>query len=656
MAFTKYLQSKPWILIIILISISSFRPSPHYYHSPFHMPWAEAGLTKKQAAAHLLDRFTFGAHKEDPDRLAKMGLEEWFLAQLKGNLPNEELDKRLAQYDALALSNEQVLSIFPRPARLFKEAVEAGFLKKDEFLPDKKSPETRQAIKAYMDSKNYRPQQELFRQFINQKILRAAYSNNQLQEILTDFWFNHFNVSLTKNECAPYIPSFERDVIRPNATGKFFNLLLATARSPAMLLYLDNFSSMGQNEQMLEQKRMAEERMHRKIGSLDPESPLAKQLQKREDRLKNEGLNENYAREIMELHTMGVDGGYTQNDVTEAARVLTGWTIFPANQEGPGRVIRKMFDQSGEDRLTAKGFLHDGDFLFAMNRHDTKEKTVLGKTFRQGGGYEEGVALIRLLADHQSTATFICKKLAVRFVCDEPPSALIVRMAKTFRTSDGDIQEVLKTMVASPEFWAKGSVREKTRSPFELAIASIRILNADVKAPFMIYNYIKKMGQNLYHYQAPTGFPDKGSYWINAGSLISRMNFGMDMAAQKIPGVHLDLAALNDHHEPESSEDALKTYAYLILPGRDMEPTLNRLKPLVMDPSIQQKINDAAASSPVQENIQIVDDMFEEEVTEKKKHRPAAPVTEDQQIMQDENKLLAQVVGIIIGSPEFQRK
>lgn len=646
---------RPTLAIIALTALvlSAFvEPSGTPIDRSFRMPYREAGLTDRQAAAHLLSRFSFGPRPTDIDQAVNMGLENWFIAQLEGRIPDPELAGRLSSYDALNKTNAEVLAQFPRPARLYEEALQAGYIKSGMDPQDKRSPEVRQGIREYMKAKGYRPQQELFRQFIAQKIIRAAYARNQLHEVLTDFWFNHFNVSLTKNECAPYVPAYERDVIRPHVTGKFKDMLLATAQSPAMLFYLDNFSSMGDNDQMRMQRARMEERIERKMAEEKGSAAEAK-LAERKARLQSQGLNENYAREIMELHTLGVDGGYTQQDVTEAARVLTGWTIFPANEEGPGKQIRKMIDQVGEDRLARAGFVHKGDFLFAISRHDNKEKTVLGHHFPAGHGYDEGLELIDMLSRHHSTAMFICRKIAVRFVNDAPPASLIQKMADVYEHRDGDIAEVLKAMVSSPEFWSASARGEKTRSPFELAIGAVRALNAEVKAPYPLYTYISKMGQKVYYYQAPTGFPDKGAYWINAGSLLNRMNFGMDLAAQRIPGVTCNLSALNMDHEPESAAAALDTYAGLLLPERDLAPTLKRLTPLVNDPSVQQKIQEAAPVTRDDTNAEDDDRMDESgpltAVAAKRKERGLT-------LLPGRSDMLSQVVGILIGSPEFQRR
>lgn len=530
------------------------------------MPWRQAGLTEKQAAAHLLSRFTYGATPGEVDEVARMGLEKWFERQLKADLPEDSLEAQLAPFDALKLSNEQIAATYPKNGQVIRMAVRDGIIDKDSVKADRKA--YRNLIRDYMDKKGFKPENELFRQLYSQKILRAAYAQNQLREVMTDFWFNHFNVSITKNDCAQFIPVYERDVIRPGALGHFGDLLKATAQSPAMLYYLDNFSSSGPMDEMRPMARVAR---------------------------KAQGLNENYARELMELHTMGVDGGYTQQDVTQAARVLTGWTV------------------------------RESGYLFTPRRHDRGEKTVLGKHFGPNGGEEEGLQLLDMLAHHPSTAHFICRKIAIRFVNDDPPAALVDRMARTFTDKNGDIRQVLLTMVYSPEFWSSRAIREKTKSPFELAIGAVRSLHARIAQPMQLYNWITRMGEKMYCYQAPTGFPDKGQYWINTGSLLSRMNFGLALATGRIPGLSFDLAALNDNHEPESSQAALVTYSHLIMPERDLDLTIKRLTPMLNDPNLPEKVSAADGEKDMDSN-------------------------------KADAASLSQVVGVIIGSPEFQRR
>lgn len=630
-------------VFVVILSIAIFILLPSYSVNTsiaFKMPWKQAGLTERQAAAHLLSRFTFGTKQGEIDEVVKKGLENWFQEQLDGDKVDIFLQNKLKSYEALTVSNQQVLDSFLRFATIQKKAIAEGFINKDSLeQQDKKVLQDK--INEYMKMKGYREISELYRQFIIQKILSAVYSENQLYQVLTEFWFNHFNVSVDK--VGQFIPAYERDVIRPNIIGKFEDLLLATAQSPAMLLYLDNFNSSGINDQFDK----------RNIKLVDNVS-----------RKSTQGLNENYAREIMELHTLGVDGGYTQADVTEAARVLTGCTVYPLEGLEAAKLGRRAIANIDEENFSKLGFVHRGDFLFAINRHDNGSKKVLNKMFPAGGGYEESVALIHLLSHHPSTAKFISKKLAVRFVSDNPPQSLIDKMASAFVKSDGDIKQVLITMVSSPEFWSKAALREKTKSPFELAISTVRALNAKVEQPFLLYQWVSKMGQQLYYYQAPTGFPDKGQYWINTGSLLNRMKFGLAFASQKIPGVSFDLTMLNNNHEPASAVEALSVYSKIMMPERDVEATVKRLQPLINDPSLLQKVEDAAEKKNVnsENKINMNDDneMMGKTISEGKLARQMLRKKNNKEIavpaVAGNSSMLAQVVGIIIGSPEFQRR
>ena len=560
----------------------------------YRFPWHRAGLTERQAAAHLISRFTYGATPGQVDAVVHMGLESWFAKQLVGLLPDDSLEARLKGYDALELSNEDVANMYPRNGQVVKMAIQDGVINKDSVKPDRK--EYRDMLQAYMAQKGLKQEQDLFRQMFCQKVLRAAYSENQLREVMTDFWFNHFNVSITKNDCSEFIPAYERDVVRPNALGRFNELLLKTAKSPAMLYYLDNFQSSGPPK----------------------------------------GLNENYAREVMELHTLGVDGGYTQQDVTEAARVLTGWGVYPIGQFARGGGGAVQLAKFTDAQIAQRGFVHEGDFFFNSNRHDKGEKTVLGQVFPAGGGYEEGVTLLGLLAHHPATARFVCRKIAVRFVSDEPPASLVEKMAKTFLEKNGDIRQVLLTMVEAPEFWSPAALREKTKSPFELAIGAVRALNGNIQQPMPLFNWVTRMGEKKYYYQAPTGFPDRGTYWINTGSLLNRMNFGLALAAGRVGGVQIDLLALNSGHEPESALAALDIYGKILLPERDLAATEKRLTPLLTDPGLAQRVNAAAAGDG---GVGA---------------RPVDGAAMARRV--DDHGMLAQAVGIIIGSPEFQRR
>ncbi|MBS1490686.1 MAG: DUF1800 domain-containing protein [Bacteroidetes bacterium] len=633
------------IVTLFFLVGSSFAP---IRSAKSKFPYQQAGLTERQAAAHLISRFTFGATPNQVDEVVSMGLEKWFDRQLNGEEDDAEVINRLKGYNALALSNAQVVVQFPRGPLLQKMALADGYLTKDS-LAQLDKPSIKEKLKEYRKQKGLREEKELYTQFIGQKIIRATYGRNQLHEVLTDFWFNHFNVSLTKGQCAQFIPAYERDVIRPHVTGHFYDLLIATAQSPAMLMYLDNAASMGEAENIdMTSSTPVRTRITRR-GRIIQRMPLPNRPTQPKKKTA-QGLNENYAREIMELHTLGVEGGYTQQDVTEAARILTGWTVYPM-KDGNFEGLRKKLDETGENRLANNGFVHEGDFLFAANRHDSKEKNVLSRKFVAGGEYKEGVELLKMLAAHPSTAKFISKKIAVRFVSDNPPQSLIDKMADTFIKQHGDIKKVLLAMVNAPEFWHTEVLRSKTKSPFEYAISTVRALNAEVTEPTSLNQWITRMGQQLYSYAAPTGFPDRGQYWINTGALLTRMNFGLAVTSQRLKGVKIDLNGLNHQHEPESAEAALPVYAQLILPERDLESTLKRLMPLVTNRDVINKVEIAARqknSGGYSDTLSHAEPRGQKTMAKKR--------WQDAPSQFNNSPMLAQVVGIIIGSPEFQRR
>jgi uncharacterized protein (DUF1800 family) len=631
-AAVKYLLITATV-VATLVLFSFFSSKKNEVKQFYHFPYKQAGLTERQAAAHLLSRFTYGATPHQVEEVVSIGLEKWFERQLSGSLADDTLNRLLSQYEALRMSNSEIVKTYQPAGQALRMAIREGMINKDSVNKGDKEMYRKQLL-VYMQNKGLKSMQELIHQFINQKIIRVVYSNNQLQEVLTEFWFNHFNVSFAKRQCAQFIPSYERDVIRPNALADFESLLIATAKSPAMLTYLDNFISTGANS--------------RQAGRSKGTSLQDSAGQKKVNQIKRaKGLNENYAREVMELHTLGVDGGYTQQDVTEAARVLTGWTIYPMRDGGD----KKMMKQAEEKK--PKGFVFDGDFLFTPNRHDDGKKIVLGRHFKAGGGYEEGVQLLKTLAHHPSTAEFISRKVATRFVQDNPPQSLVNKMAETFKQKGGDIKRLLIAMVTSSEFWEDSAFRAKTKSPFELAISAVRALGANVDQPYALFNWIDRMGQKMYYYQAPTGFPDQGQYWINSSSLLNRMNFGLVLATGKIPGVTFDLLSLNNDHEPESAGEALKIYSKLIMPERDIEETIERLMPLLNDPSLQRKVSKAADSA----------DMTQEKEKNEFEDIDELAIVADNDTVDNANQnskidlyKLSQVIGIIIGSPEFQRR
>jgi uncharacterized protein (DUF1800 family) len=663
--------SKIFLSIILifcgLILFSSFQNNDKSFE--YFFPYKKAGLTDRQAAAHLLSRFTYGAKPGDVDRVLAIGLEKWFQLQLEGNLTDDYLDKRLAKYDGLNLTNTEATNGYPPNNIVLRLAIKEGVINKDSI--GKTGKNYNDLLNSYKNSKGFKPEQELTRQFISQKILRASYSNNQLEEILTDFWFNHFNVSMTKNQCARYIPSYERDVIRPNVTGHFSTLLLATAKSPAMLFYLDNYANTGKQTKASKTLNNISKVNRSQVQQKSQLNKVAEQHLKQKIVTKGKtksGINENYAREVMELHTMGVDGGYTQADVTNAAGILSGWTMFPADTMSYNAGIKKLVNNKTDQFLRSNGFVHDGDFLYVPGRHDDSTRIVLNATYKGDSGYDDGVDLLNMLAHQPSTEKFISKKLAIRFVSDNPSNALVHRMSAAFHKSDGDVKQVLIAMVTSVDFWNSASVRQKTKSPFELAISAIRALDANVEQPYQVFIWINKMGQKIYYYQAPNGYPDRSEYWINSGSLLNRMNFGLAISSGRIPGLKLNLAKLNNYHEPESQEAALIAYGKIILPEKDLKATISRLAPMLSDPEISKKVQNAAdrsAKVPALSEDKSLDvntmegkfngnnaDQSDENIQPGNRHTNQS----DRQHLAANKNMLSQVVGVLIGAPEFQRR
>ena len=540
------------------------------------LPYKAEGLSKEQAAAYLLERFAFGARPGEVEKVAQMGPEKWLAQQLKGNLPDAELDKRLEAFPALKMTQEEMAAVYVNNGRIRRMVAKAGL------IDPAKTPrkEMNEKISAYRKEHGLRPYGWLSNQELKgQKLMRAVYSENQLSEVMTDFWFNHFNVTTRDGGARSRTLSYERDAIRPNVLGNFRTILGATAKHPAMLYYLDNAQSRmappSEREQAKPEpkKEMASGEMGMD-GGMDGEmmgGEMAKAPAKAQTpprRKRKYGLNENYARELMELHTLGVDGGYTQQDVTEVARVLTGWAAAPY---GNGRKnIEKQMANGNKSNIL------QGEFVFRKSWHDDKAKMVLGEKFPAGGGLEEGERVLDMLTSHPSTARFISTKLARRFVNDAPSDDLVDQMAKTFTKTDGDIAAVIATLAQSRVFWAEAKKRSKMKSPFELAVSSLRALEADVKNPQPMMRWFDRMGEPLYGYLPPTGFPDYAESWANSGTLIARMNFGIHLATGRINGV--TLKQLPKDSSGLTTEEALAMYSKLLLPAQDTSAIVSEVK------------------------------------------------------------------------------
>src|SRR2546426_1293704 len=448
-----------------------------------------AAPTDDAAIVHALSRLAFGPRPGDVERVKAIGLSAWIERQLDpARIDDHAAMQTISVLPTLTMTTAQLQREYPRPDPRQKSA-DPQMAPRELFQP---APEKRPI--------------RIVAELQAARIMLAVESERQLQEVMVDFWFNHFNVHAAKGEVKWYLTSYERDVIRPHALGKFGDLLRWTATHPAMLFYLDNWLSARPDFTV-------------------PVGP---------NRGKRAGLNENYARELMELHTLGVDGGYTQKDVTEVARAFTGWTI-----DRPRDAAR---------------------FVFRPLTHDRGGKIVLGTRLPAGGGQDDGERVLSLLLHHPATARFIATKLVRRFVADEPPPALVERVAATFRARDGDVKAMLRTIVASPEFWAPDARRAEDQKPVRYAASAGRAMggHVDARAGFALARYAAEMGEGLYGAQPPTGYPDRAEAWVNAGALLARMNFALALTQRRLPGVTLDLSPLAvDRAAPDAALERL---------------------------------------------------------------------------------------------------
>ncbi len=678
-------------------------------------PALGAGVTKKkpptdqlegrQRTLHALNRLTFGPRPGDVEAAEKMGLEQWFERQLSpASIDDSALEPHLAMFPAMKLEQAELVRRYPNPAILqimsqrnlplpadpvehaiYKDSMafyemarakqqalqnaaadskndmtkpssdevtalpgdtvdpstpamtahEEQFysgldavriinlppdarmqrilaMSPDELIAFRKSlspmelvaameglsPEQKETLAALQG-----PARMVAIEVLQSRLLRDIYSERQLEAVMTDFWLNHFNVYLRKNQNEPYyLPSYERDTIRPYVLGKFEDLLVATAKSPAMLTYLDNVQSIG------------------------PDSPAARQVaqlkaQRPDAKLANilpQGLNENYARELMELHTLGVNGGYTQADVTQVAKVFTGWTV----------------DQP----------LRGGGFQFNERRHEPGPKVVLGKTIPESGE-SEGLAVLHMLATSPATAKFISTKLAVRFVSDTPPPALVDRMAKAFLDSDGDIKAVLRTMFKSPEFWSSDAYRSKVKTPIEFVASAVRASAADVTNAQALVGALDKLGMPVYGMQTPNGYRWTSEPWVSTGALVNRMNFAVALSNNRLFEVHTNWTALLEGTHPSSgSPDAASKEAaleILLLGVPANEQTRKTVLAQVGDETVQQQAEKSFAIRPREQ-----EPMWSILNVGATQGPPKIPIDHE----------AAEIAGLLLGSPEFQRR
>jgi uncharacterized protein (DUF1800 family) len=621
-------------------------------------------LTEDEAIVHALNRLGYGPRPGDVQRVKEMGLARWIDRQLRPESMNDSaLDARLARFPTLSMSSQALLEKFPRPAL----AAKREGVSKQEYR--KEQQEKRQATQAAQQSAdaersgdnqpqqmsdqssaqansnstqngtNLSPQsrspqsmapdelaeillpgaknpgkqsgagnparnpidnfeqlqtpQRVIAELAMAKMDRAVYSEKQLYEQMVDFWFNHFNVFAGKGADRWLLTSYERDAIRPHAMGKFRDLLEATAKSPAMLFFLDNWQSVDPKAWARLQQEQGMRRAYRARfgGPFGARPPLPGPVPPNQNQAKKQerGLNENYGRELMELHTLGVDGGYSQQDVIEVARCFTGWTI-----RQPQR---------------------DPEFFFNERLHDPNTKMVLGHKIN-AGGMRDGEEVLDLLARDPHTARHLSLEIARHFVSDNPPDALVDRMARTYESTDGDIRAVLHTMLYSPEFWSRDAYRAKIKTPFELVASAARAIGAESDLPLALVQWTGRIGEPLYQCQPPTGYSDKADAWVNTGALLNRLNYSLALAGNRLPGVKTDVASLLGGAGAAQPDAVLDLAINILLSGEASPETRKTLEKQMKDPRVLQ------AS---------LDD----------------PITRVNEGM---------IAGLVLGAPEFQRR
>ena len=628
-------------------------------------PKKEHALTPDEKILQALNRFTYGPRPGDLERVRAMGLSAWFNQQLTPDkIDDSALEARLASYPAMQLPLQQLMEMYPSnnmiraamngrgpgvPRGEAEKAIYADQMSREknkknannpDALTDDTPPPTPQEIAdllAMPPDKRFSalcrlklPQLKELRQSLapdqrehltdgftprqleqvaafgspiavvaaeatQTKLLRDIYTERQLNEVMVDFWLNHFNVYMKKSQQAPYfIASYDRDSIRPHALGRFEDLLIATASSPAMLNYLDNSSSVGP---------------HSLFAS---RPPSAFSQQKRPS-----GLNENYARELMELHTIGVNGGYTQHDVTEVAKIFTGWTVS-ARRPGAGP-LQAEFDS---------------------DKHEPGPKTVLGVTIKENGE-REGLEVLHILANSPQAARFISTKLAIRFVDDDPPRPMIDRMARTFLRTHGDMRQVLLTMINSPEFFSRDTYRAKVKTPQDFVVSAVRASGAEVTSPGALVNVIAGLGMPIYGMQTPNGYSMKADPWNNTASLIERMNFALALSSNRVAGVTTDWQAA-------------------------LGPQQNTLTPDQKESLLEHRLLQIDVSDKTRQAIltQISADADQQEASLKQvaiKDRRRDPLALPGRLHPNPNlsgidSQAALAAGLLFGSPEFQRR
>lgn len=643
-------------------------------------------LSEDQKVMHVLNRLGFGARPGDVEKVKSIGVQKYIDQQLNAaTIDDSVAENKVKNLDIFGMSTAELFAKYPNPGALLRQ-LEGGRVaqanaqqKKDatmnngtpaadqpngEAMTQTGQRERRDKIQEIYAKYDLKPAQQIVPQIVANRVLRSVYSERQLQEVMVDFWQNHFNVFSGKNAVRWYIPSYERDVLRKNALGNFKDLVVGTGQHPAMLFFLDNFESVSPDVQtpannasakrlqramqngnlpqrtrqrMAEQYGISESQVEQRLKDMSAKATAQQQRPKR-------GINENYARELMELHTLGVDGGYTQKDIVEVAKAFTGWTIadprgyrraaaatIQGNEDGRQRRIQKQLGLPDE--------VESGAFFFNARWHDSGPKTVLGQTVNEGG-VKDGLKVINILVAQPATAKYIARKLAVKFVSDNPGAALVGRVADAFQKSKGDIKITLKALFSDKEFFAPENYRAKIKSPFELAVSSIRTLGGDTNAGPALVAMLNKLGEVPYGYQAPTGYPDTAEDWVNTGALLERLNFAVAIASNRIPGTRVDLKGYASMDKAKTLDRAISE----ILDG-DISPAtkanlLKQLEQPLPEVKAGKELGDAGMEIP---NMRPQGQQY----GQNRQARLLNP---------SGNPEVFKVVSLVLGTPEFQRQ
>jgi len=600
------------IILAVLAAACSQAPPRLGTTVPDTRGFADRSQTADQQVAHALSRLTFGARPGDAQRVREMGVDRWIDEQLHPErIDDARSDAWVDQFEVVKKTSTQLEADYQNPGALVNLL---GAKAKGGLTPE--------------DSARLRDARQNFRRIGEEvqvsHVGRALQTERQLQEVITDFWLNHFTVFAGKGAREQYyMAEYENQVIRPHALGKFRDLLGAVAKSPAMLFYLDNWESAadsGRPRLMPVNQPRAFGAQARPVRSAVMVAPTQQQRRPRG------GLNENYGRELLELHTLGVDGGYTQQDVISAARALTGWTIAGPRQ--------------------------GGGFVFTPSMHDAGEKRLLGHTLRPNRGIEDGEELLDIVARHPSTARFIAFKLARRFVSDAPSPALVERAAATFLRTDGDIREVVRTIVTSPEFFSREAYRAKLKSPFEVVLSALRAVNAEPDQTPRTAQLIASLGQPYLGHQTPNGWPETAEGWLGAGAILNRINFGLLMAAGRVPGANPMSSPGIDVVRTAPREQQVDAVVAVFL-GGDASSVTRSVLVTGKNPLLDAHASADPTAPPRTEPMMVPDMPISASSGARPQPRPGQaraiaalpPLTG-----------LAQLAGLALGSPEFQRR